>query len=88
MSADKITLNGAKTILDEATGRQVARLGDMVSVGGPTTFMILVPIPGTPGIASPSVLPGVPYAVQWVVNGIPQPQLFGSILTGNAKVKG
>lgn len=86
----KATVNAPQVILDEATGRQVARLGDIVAVGGPTTFVQLVPLPGTPGFNSPSVLPGVPYAVLWTsaTNGIPQPQLFGSILTGNAKVKG
>ena len=33
-------------------------------------------------------MPGVPYGVLWLQNGVPQPQLFGTILTGNAKVKG
>lgn len=84
----KATVNAPQVILDEATGRQLARLGDMVAVGGPTTFVQFVPIPGTPGMNSPAVLAGVPYAVLWMVNGVPQPQCFGSILTGNAKVKG
>ena len=83
VSADKITLNGAKVILDEA-GRELARLGDMVSVGGPTAFLQIVPPPGPPG----PVLPGVPYQVVWLIKGIPQPQLFGTILTGNARVRG
>lgn len=86
-ATEKITLNAPQVVLDEATGREVARRGDITASGGPTTFLQLVPLPG-PGASSPYVLAGVPYGVLWVVNGVPQPQLFGSILTGNAKVRG
>jgi len=82
-ASGKVTVAAPQVVLDEA-GRQVARLGDMVSVGGPTVFVQFVPPPGP---AAP-LMPGVPYGVLWLQNGVPQPQLFGTILTGNAKVKG
>lgn len=84
----KATVSAPSVVLDEATGRKVARLGDLVSVGGPTTLVSLVPLPGNP---APAVVPGVPYQMIFTkIDGSapPAPVLFGSILTGNAKVKG
>jgi len=84
----KATVNAPSVVLDETTGRKVARLGDLVSVGGPTTLISLVPLPGNP---APAVLPGVPYQMLFIkADGTapPGPVLYGSILTGNAKVKG
>lgn len=84
----KATINAPSVVLDEDTGRKVARLGDLVSVGGPTTLISLVPLPGN---VAPGVLPGVPYQMLFLkADGSAPPgfTLFGSILTGNAKVKG
>lgn len=84
----KATVNAPSVVLDEATGRKLARLGDLVSVGGPTTLISLVPLPGN---AAPAVVPGVPYQMLFTkVDGAapPSPAIFGSILTGNARVKG
>lgn len=86
-AAEKLTLNAPKVVADEA-GRDVARMGDLVGVGGATTLVQFIPVPGTPGMTSPAVLAGVPYKVLWFVNGQPSVQLFGSILNGNPRVKG
>jgi len=84
----KATVNAPSVVLDEAAGRQVARLGDLVSVGGPAVLVSLMPLPGN---AAPSVVPAVPYRMVFSrLDGAapPGPVLYGSILTGNAKVKG
>jgi hypothetical protein len=84
-ASEKITLNAPQVILDE-TGRKVARIGDLVAVGGPTTFVQLVPLPGN---TAPSVVPGVPYQMLFLstASPVPQPQLYGSIVSAG-RVKG
>jgi hypothetical protein len=89
VATTKVVVTSPSVVLDETTGRQLARLGDLVAVGGPTTVLTLVPIPN---VSPPGpVVPGAPYAVVWSRLDNPAAtgtQLFGSILSGNAKVKG
>jgi hypothetical protein len=69
-------------------GRDSARLGDLVAVGGPTWLVQFVPGPGAP--LGP-VVPGAPYGMLFTnaasPTPVPMPQIYGSILTANGKVK-
>jgi hypothetical protein len=87
-ASEKITLNAPEVVLDEASGLSVARQGALVGVGGPLYGLQLVPIAG---VSPPGpVVPGALYSVLWYrLDGSapPSPMLFGSVLSGNPKVK-
>lgn len=84
----KVTVEAPNVVLDES-GRPVARQGDLVAIGGPTTFVQFVPLPGA-APPSPAMLLGVPYLILWgrLPNPVPGLQAIGSIQPGGSRVKG
>jgi hypothetical protein len=80
-----LKVSASELVQLDPAGLPAGRQGDMVMSGGPTTFIIL----GAPGGVGPAPL-GVPLPVFWTdpTHGIPPtPILFGTLSSGNPRVK-
>lgn len=90
-ATEKISLL-AQTIELAGAGPGVARQGDLVQVGGPTTVVTFLPAPTPKNLATPpppTMMPGIEYSMIFskVTDPTPRPSLIGHIATASKRVK-